>query len=247
MLAGGFLLTAFVIGAESALAACSRESFTVAVDIGHAPSAPGATSARGRPEYDFNRDLAARVVDHLRAVGITATTVLTAQGGAPDLFDRPKLAAAMGADVLLSIHHDSVQPQYLEQGGVDGHPARYSRHAQGHSLFVSHKNPYPEASVAVARAIGRALADWGLVPSLHHAEPIPGENRPLLDEALGLYDFADLIVLKTAPMPAVLIEAGVIVHPEEETRLRDPFHQDMIAEAIARGVVDACQVLTDTR
>jgi len=234
------------MSAESAFAACSRDSLTVAVDIGHAPSAPGATSARGRPEYAFNHDLAAQVVDRLRAVGVTATMVLTKQGGAPDLFDRPKLAATMGADVLLSIHHDSVQPQYLEQGVLDGQPARYSRHAQGYSLFVSHKNSDPEASVAVARAIGQALGEWGLVPSLHHAEPIPGENRPLLDEALGLYDFADLIVLKTAPMPAVLIEAGVIVHPEEEMRLRDPFHQEMLAEAIARGVVGACQALTGT-
>ncbi|WP_170294615.1 N-acetylmuramoyl-L-alanine amidase family protein [Roseospira navarrensis] len=238
------LLLAAVLAPDSVGAACAPSALTVAVDIGHGPASPGATSARGRSEHAFNQELAARVRDHLVSRGVAARLVLTEAGGAPDLWDRPRLARAMGANLLLSIHHDSVQPQYLERGDLEGRPARFSRHAQGHSLFVSSKNPASDASLAAARAIGRALADWGLAPSLHHAEPIPGENRPLLDKALGIHDFADLIVLKTAAMPAVLVEAGVIVHPEEETRLRDPFHQDMLAEAIARGVLEACPVLT---
>lgn len=238
------LLGLAVLRAESAVAGCSANDVTVAVDIGHAPASPGATSARGRPEYGFNRALATRVREHLRTAGVEAVFVLTADGAAPALRDRPRLAAAMGADLLVSIHHDSVQPRYLEHGTLDRAPARFSRHAEGYSLFVSSKNLWPEASLAVARSIGAALADWGLKPTLHHAEPIPGENRPLLDEALGIYDFADLIVLKTAPMPAVLVEAGVIVHPEEEIRLLDPFHQDILAESIARGVRAACGALT---
>jgi N-acetylmuramoyl-L-alanine amidase len=242
-LAGVLILLASAFWADSAPAACSGAGLTVALDIGHAPSAPGATSARGRPEYDFNRDLALRVQDHLRAAGLGAELVVAADGAPPALRDRPRLAAALGADLLLSIHHDSVQPRYLERGELDGQSAVFSRHAEGHSLFVSGKNLWPEVSLSVARAIGTAMADWGLAPTLHHAEPIPGEGRPLLDETLGIYDFAELIVLKTAPMPAVLIEAGVIVHPDEEVRLRDPFHQDILADAIARGVSAACPVL----
>lgn len=34
------------------------------------------------------------------------------------------------------------------------------------------------------------------MPSLHHAEPIHGENRELLDTTLGIYRFDDLTVLK---------------------------------------------------
>lgn len=230
-------------GDESSWASCAPGGVTVAVDIGHSPAASGATSARGRPEYAFNLELATRVRDQLAASGLAAFLVRTASGEAPDLFARTQIAAARGADLFLSIHHDSVQPRYLERGQLDGAAARFSRYARGYSLFISHKNPATEASLAVAQGIGRALADWGLEPSLHHAEPIPGENRPLLDAALGIYDFADLIVLKTAAMPAVLFEAGVIVHPEEEVRLRDPFRQDTMAEAIARGILASCPPL----
>ncbi len=221
-------------------APCPRAELVVALDIGHSPASPGATSARGRGEYAFNLDLARRVLDHMHAAGLSAAFLVGDGGPVKDLWQRPRLAAARGAHVLISLHHDSVQPQFLESGDIDGRPARFSRHAAGYSLFVSRKNLFPERSLAAARAIGGALADWGLSPTLHHAEPIAGENRPLLDRDLGVYDFADLVVLKAAPMPAVLVEAGVIVHPEEEARLRDPFHQDILADSISRGVLAAC-------
>ncbi|SDE12086.1 N-acetylmuramoyl-L-alanine amidase [Rhodospira trueperi] len=237
------LMLMTVWGADSGAAACDRDRLIVALDIGHSVASPGATSARGRPEHAFNVDLASQVLAHMHAAGLSGAALIAPADAALDLWERPRRAAAMGAHLLLSIHHDSVQPRYLEQGTLDGRPARFSRHAQGYSLFISGKNLFPEESLAVAKAIGRALADWGLSPSLHHAEPIAGENRPLLDPDLGIYDFADLVVLKAAAMPAVLIEAGVIVHPEEEARLRDPFHQDILAEAITRGVVEACGVL----
>jgi len=232
-----------VAAGDSGAAACDRDRLVVALDIGHTPSSPGATSARGRPEHAFNVDLARRVLAHMHAAGLDKAALIAEPSAELDLWDRPRRAAALGAHVLLSIHHDSVQPRYLEHGTLEGRPARFSRHAAGYSLFVSGKNLFFEQSLAVAQAIGRGMDAWGLPPTLHHAEPIAGENRPLLDRDLGIYDFADLVVLKAAAMPAVLIEAGVIVHPEEETRLRDPFHQDILADAITRGVVEACDVL----
>ena len=56
--------------------------------------------------------------------------------------------------------------------------------------------------------MGSALIESGLKPALHHAEPIKGENRPLLDEHTGVYEYTDLVVLKAAEMPAILLECG---------------------------------------
>ena len=39
-------------------ASCARSTFRVLVDVGHTATSPGADSARGVPEYEFNLKLA---------------------------------------------------------------------------------------------------------------------------------------------------------------------------------------------
>ncbi len=76
-------------------------------------------------------------------------------------------------------------------------------------------------------------------PSRYHAEPIPGENRPFADEANGVHYFDNLAVLRTASVPALLFEAGVIVNRAEELRMRDSAVRQRIAGAIV-SVVGTC-------
>jgi N-acetylmuramoyl-L-alanine amidase len=75
----------------------------------------------------------------------------------------------------------------------------------------------------------------GFVPSRYHADPALGEERPFADEANGVHYFDNLAVARTAAMPAVLVEAGVIVNPVAELRMRDPKVRRRIALAIAKG------------
>ena len=79
------------------------------------------------------------------------------------------------------------------------------------------------------------------MPSLHHAEPIKGEGRPIVDPALGVFRFDGLSVLKSAQVPAVLLEAGVIVNPEEERRLESVVGQQRLVRAIVSGVEAYCR------
>ena len=75
---------------------------------------------------------------------------------------------------------------------------------------------------------------------MHHAEKITGENRELVDRKRGIYIFDDLIVLKTAAMPAVLLECGVILNREEEKRLTNRAYQDKMVKAVTVGIEQAC-------
>ncbi|MBI3919291.1 MAG: N-acetylmuramoyl-L-alanine amidase [Betaproteobacteria bacterium] len=84
-------------------------------------------------------------------------------------------------------------------------------------------------------AIGAALRRAGFTPSRYHADPVLGENRPFADEENGVHYFDNLAVLRSARIPALLFEAGVIVHREEELRMRDP----AVRARIASGVVEA--------
>lgn len=217
------------------LPASGNEAPLVAVDVGHSLARPGAASARGRPEFEFNRDLALVVEQSLRRRGFR-TLMIGQRGDANDLAARTARAAEEGADFFLSIHHDSVQPQYLDPWTVDGKEQRRTDRFSGYSLFVSRKNGRPQLSLGCAMAIGEALRAVGGTPSLHHAEPIPGENRPLADAVNGVYFFDDLVVLKSARSPAVLFEAGIIVNAEEELVLRQPATQRRLAAALADGL-----------
>ena len=206
---------------------------TVAVDVGHYNAEPGAISSRGRPELEFNRDLAREIGAAVRKSGLR-TTVIGADGAMARLTGRT--AAAAGADLFLSVHHDSVQPYLLDAWEFDGDLRLFNDSHSGFSLFVSRKNPFLDASLACASAIGAALRGAGFKPSLYHADPIPGENKPFADRENGVHYYDNLIVLKTARSPAVLLEAGVIVNREEELKMRSPETQRAIAAAVAAGV-----------
>jgi N-acetylmuramoyl-L-alanine amidase len=209
---------------------------TIALDVGHSLAHPGATSARGVPEFVFNKALAAVVRDTLVKQGFHVR-MIGAQGDMHDLQGRTR--AAVGADFFLSLHHDSVQPRYLEDWVYNGIPRRFSDRFAGFSLFVSRTNPQPSASLACASQLGTALRHAGFAPSPHHAEPIPGENRPFADRTNGVHYFDDLVVLKTATQPALLLEAGVIVHRAEELALQQSATRETMATAIA-AAMDMC-------
>lgn len=82
----------------------------------------------------------------------------------------------------------------------------------------------------------------GFTPSLHHAEPIKGENRPIIDAKLGVLRFDGLIVLKSARIPALLLEAGVIAHPEEELDLENGQLRGRMVAALVEGLRSFCAI-----
>ena len=102
----GFLLsTATIAGAPR-----------VAVDVGHTLAVPGATSARGRSEFDFNRQLAAQLVVALQVRGF-AVREINASGTIGSLAERPE--QARGSDFFVSVHHDSIAAEYLQEWDWD--------------------------------------------------------------------------------------------------------------------------------
>jgi N-acetylmuramoyl-L-alanine amidase len=207
----------------------------VAVDVGHTRAAPGAISARGKSELEFNQALAEQVVRALQAKGL-AVQLINGDGNIESLAARP--AAAVDADLFISLHHDSVGESELLTWEWNGQPQTYSDHWQGHSLFVSRRNPYPEASLLCASAMGARLQREGFTPTSKN-----GRWRPWADEADTVHWYDDLVVLYQARQPAVLFEAGVIKHRQEELLLADPARQARMAEALATGIAACLQVL----
>jgi N-acetylmuramoyl-L-alanine amidase len=208
----------------------------VALDIGHSRAQPGAISATGVPEFEFNRRIVELVKQRLAASKVAAPVVINPEGGPITLTERTRRAALAGASLFVAVHHDSAADKYLQTQEVSGKKQFYSDRFEGYGVFISRKNPDFDACLKLARFVGAELEGTGLPFATHHHEAIRGENRPILDSERGIYEYDDLIVLKSALMPAALVECGVIVNREQDLLLKQPAMQKIIADAIATGI-----------
>lgn len=195
----------------------------VVIDVGHSLRSSGATSANGLSEFSFNKRFAEALQLSLGQKRV-ASRVQGADGSLDDLWMR--VQKAEDASLLVSIHHDSIQPGFMNR----------AREFSGFSIFVSDKNAAFSQSLACAKVVGGEMISSGFKPSLYHAEPIKGENRPFLSKENGVHNFTDLLVVKYAKQPAMLIEVGVIVNPDDEKTLADPASIQKQANAIATGI-----------
>lgn len=197
----------------------------------------GATSLRGIKEVIYNDHLASILADTLSAHGMRV--LLTRQPGEEvSLEDRVAVARTSQADCFIALHHDSAQPKYLEKidtGGLEAYSTLQP--IRGYSVFVSTKNKQYPKSRSLAKSIGLSLLKLGRKPTLHHAEPIQGENRPLLDSTLGIYQYDGLKVLAGNDLPAVLIEFGVLVDKADEEYVSNPHNQARFAQAICGAIL----------
>ena len=218
-----FLWIPAFAGMTIALSAAAQE---VAVDVGHYAAEPGVISASGVPEFEFNRTLALEVKAELEATGLKVR-MIGERGDYAVLHHRTR--DARGADLFVSIHHDSVRERLLPRAGE----------FSGFSLFISRSNPFASRSLACASSMGKKMRASGFAPSRYHADPVLGEARPFADEANGVHYYDNLAVARSAMMASVLVEAGVIVNPEEERSMRDPEVRRRIARAVAEGA-SAC-------
>jgi N-acetylmuramoyl-L-alanine amidase len=210
------------------------KDFRVAIDIGHSPASPGAVSARGVPEYRFNRTIAQMLLARLQKDPLLqGSFIVNEAGDKVSLSSRPAVAESRKADLFLSIHHDSVYPEQLSQWVYEGRLMDVCDLFAGHSIFYSEKNGSPAESARFARLLGTEMRAAGFTPTLHHANR---GNKVLVDSHKGIYTFNNLVVLKSADIPAVLFECGIIKSSVEEVKLCDPSYQQRVVTALYKAI-----------
>jgi len=203
----------------------------VAVDVGHGVKDSGAISARGRSEFEFNGVLARQVADALRQRSL-AVREINFDGNIGSLMARP--AQAKGSDFFISIHHDSISEAFLKPWVWEGVERTHTDVKRGYGIFVSRQSPDLSTSLRCAVAIGSQMRSAGFVPTPWHAR-----KHQSADAENGVWYYDHLVVLYRTTLPAVLFEAGVIKHQEEELELLDPARQALMADVVATGIA-AC-------
>jgi N-acetylmuramoyl-L-alanine amidase len=183
------------------------EGLLVAVDAGHEPDT-GAVGITGSFEKDVNLAIAERLKRRLEAE--KAKVFMVREGAAPTaLYDRPKIAWAARADILISVHNNA-----LPEG---------DNPFEKNGFGVYYNTPQ---SQLLAREIFRA-----------YAERFEG-GRNALHARLkndGLH-WGNLALPRTPQMPSVLTESAYMMYPPEEWWLRQPAFQEDCAEAMSEGL-----------
>jgi N-acetylmuramoyl-L-alanine amidase len=235
--------------ARHAALGCDASKFRVILDVGHTSQAQGAISARNVPEFDFNLQLARKIEEKLKSEGFERATLKVTDGKArPSLFKRVAAANKSGADLFLSIHHDSVPDSFLQDWEFEGRKSQFNDRFSGYSLFVSRRNPEFKTSLVFARLVGEQLKAEGQHYATQYTERFMGRYRhQLLDKEVGVYRYDQLIVLRLTRMPAVLLEAGSIINRDEEAQMRTPERQNAISAAVTEAVKDFCQTLSSRK
>jgi N-acetylmuramoyl-L-alanine amidase len=222
---------------------CDRSKFRIILDVGHTAESYGALSARNVPEFEFNLNLGKRIEERLKADGFGETVLLVTEGKArPSLMKRVARANKRGADLFLSLHHDSVPGIYAEKWEFEGKKSNFNDLFGGYSVFVSQRNPRYGESLRFAKLLGNQMAGQDLMFARQYDQWFMGKyQRTLLDSDAGVYRYDELIVLRMTSMPAVLLESGSIINRDEELVMASDAHRNKVAAAVASAATEYCE------
>jgi N-acetylmuramoyl-L-alanine amidase len=208
----------------------------IVIDAGHGGHDPGAISRRGVREKEINLDIAKRLASLLRQDGVDVVMTRSTDVFIP-LEKRSEIAQRAGAAAFVSIHSNSSRRKtlhgfevyYVSNTAYDPRRAKRARSngrihlatpayasdgsESGHDTFTQSR----ARSIALSSSVARCV------------------EKNMGVTILGV-KAARFEVLKSAYMPAVLVEVGFLSNSYEERRLQEAFYRQRMAEAIAEGI-----------
>ena len=213
----------------------------VVIDAGHGGKDPGAVGVGGIHEKEIVLDIAQRLARELERQDIDVT--LTRQ---TDIFHplatRSDIANNANADFFISVHANA-----SESSSANGFEAyylapEYDDFAKAVQIRENAVVKYEEdTAYAQSNDLNATLWDMLLsenrIESIAMANTIAGELRRIVHLRTRYVKGAQFYVLKGAQMPAVLLEVGYLTNPTEARQLSNPYYRQMIAEAVAAGVI----------
>lgn len=199
-----------------------KEPITVFLDPGHGGSDPGAV-AGGVKEANLNLAVAKKVQALLVSRGYRVYMSRTTDTYV-DLYDRPRMANELKADIFVSIHTNSTGTSSTSAIGIESYYYEYDPNYPSKINTAMHNDPD-----RIAKSM--TLTNF-----------IQGN----MIEYTGAYDRGTdgdtFAVIRESAMPATLLEMGFINNTTERQKLVTDSYQSKIARGIADGIVDYFRV-----
>lgn len=217
----------------------------IAIDAGHGGDDPGATGRNKTREKDVVLSIARRLAALVEKEPGMRPVLIREGDYYIGLRQRIEKARKHKADLFISIHADAFK----------------NHSASGSSVFVlSRRGASSEmARVLAAREnaadlvggvslddkdelLREVLLDLSQTATLEASFSVAGNMLGELQQ-LGkthkqTVQQAGFVVLKSPDIPSLLVETAFISNPAEENKLRDPRHQQRLAQAMLRGIRD---------
>ncbi len=215
----------------------------VIIDPGHGGKDPGATGKRGTHEKDIVLAIAKKLKRRLdQEPGITA--ILTRRGNYYiGLRQRLRIARRNKADIFISIHADAFNKRSshgasvfaLSLGGASSEAARWLAEKENQSELLG-----GVALHGKSQTLQSVLLDLSQTATISASLQLGDNVLHSLHAIARLHhervEQAGFVVLKSPDIPSILIETGFLSNPKEERKLRDPYYQRRIAQAIVNGI-----------
>jgi N-acetylmuramoyl-L-alanine amidase len=181
-------------------------------------------------EKTYTLDLALELRAQLKRAGFYVL-LTRSQDTYVELPARPDIANRAGADLFVSLHFNAFPADPKSVAGSETYcitPAGAASSNDAEGAGAGHAacpaNRVEDKSLLLAYQVQRALV----------------KNLGLTDRDVRRARFE---VLRTAQMPAILIEGGYMTHPVEGKKIFDPAYRRQMAAAIVKGIL-AYQKLT---
>ncbi len=227
------VLLAALISCLCVQASWAVQPVKVVIDAGHGGKDSGAIGPAGHYEKNAVLAIAYQLQNELsRFEGISAQ-LLRADDQFIELEQRSKLAAQMGADVLLSIHADAHPDEQLTGAAVF---VLSSEEAPKQVTKLLQEEPAAMGDQSVALLLADLQVQGNFEQSRQLASAVFKSLSSVTPMSRAAVEPAQFAVLKHPTPLSLLIETGFMSNADEEQRLIDPEHQQALAAAIAKGV-----------
>lgn len=208
----GLVASVFYQGSAAVLGQMNRK-YKVVVDAGHGGYDPGAITKEGVYEKEINLAMAKQV---------------------------KKLLEQAGFEIILTREEDV---DYAPEG-VRGRQNRKQAdlnyrislavQEKADALISLHLNATPSGRNTGAETFYfyESIEGKNLAESIQkELVKVPEMNRRIAKPG-------DFYLLRKSPMPAVIVELGYISNPKEFAKLKQPWYQEQLAQAVAKGVAN---------
>jgi len=217
--------------------------FSIVIDPGHGGIDGGST---GRTTKVLEKDITLKMARILGELIEKAGPFDVAYTREEDVFlslrERQKIARRQNADLLISIHADTLR-QTDVRGATIYTLARKASDALSQEVADSENLADVVAGLAAPESqdvVIDILADLTLRETTHFSREFSDQLVDLLEGRIKLINnpqrSAAFVILKNAETPGVLLEMGYLSNAEDEKLLVDPVWQKSLAETVANAV-----------